>query len=182
MGPRILLGVLIGGAIGLMVGMFGQRAGGACPLTCNPYGGALYGAILGAIIASIAGSRAPGFTTSEHLISVQSEEAFEQEVLGAEAPVLVEFYTPQCGYCRMLEPALYSLANSFHGRAAVAKVNVVELEALGHRHHVEVVPTLILFAGGREVERVVGYRKEKELVALLERHAPEPAAPAGQAP
>ena len=182
MGMRILLGILLGGAVGLMVGLFGQRAGGACPLTCNPYGGALYGAILGAVIASMAGPRAPRFTPSQHLISVRSEEAFEQQVLGADTPVLVEFYTPQCGYCRMLEPVLHSLADSFHGRAAVAKVNVVDLSANGHRYHVEVVPTLLLFAGGREVERVVGYKKEKELAALLERHVPTPAATAGQAP
>ncbi len=170
MAPRIVFGILLGATVGFAIGYFGSRSGGTCPITCNPYGGAIYGAILGALIAGMWGRRTASYNVSSHLISVESEEAFEREVMQADGLVLVEFYTPGCRHCRRLEPVIHALADQFAGRALVAKVNAAELPEVARRHGIEGVPTLLLFKDGLEVDRAVGHRSEEALAALLERH------------
>jgi len=170
MGPKVLFGILLGATIGMAVGFVGRRAGGTCPLLCNPYGGAIYGAVLGALVAGMLSARPRPYAPSEHLLRVGSEEAFEGALAESQQPVLVEFYTSGCPACRRLEPELHSLADRFAGRATVAQVNAGELRALSARYGIRAVPTLLLFAGRQEKARVVGYRPQEELAALLEQH------------
>jgi thioredoxin 1 len=80
--------------------------------------------------------------------------------------VLVDFYADWCGPCRMLEPIVESLAASTP--AAVAKVDVDANQGLASQYGVRGVPTLLLFANGEAVERVVGVRSEDELSALID--------------
>lgn len=104
-------------------------------------------------------------------------ESFEQQVLHAPVPVLVDFYAPWCGPCKMLHPVLDSLAAEFAGRVKVLKVNVDEAPALAAQFDIAAVPTLLLFRDGEAVDLVEGLAPLKALRAKLEAVA-APAEPA----
>lgn len=80
---------------------------------------------------------------------------FEQEVLGAARPVAVDFMADWCGYCRRLSPALERAAQKAGQAAEVVQVDIDEGGELARRYRVDTIPTLILFAGGKETARVV---------------------------
>ena len=82
-------------------------------------------------------------------------ENFENEVMGSEIPVLVDFWASWCGPCRMLAPVLEEIAN------------VDEEPALATAYNVSVIPTLILFKGGIEEKTSVGFRPKEEIEAML---------------
>ena len=97
MTERLIFGVLLGATIGFGVGMLGARAGGACPIMCNPYIACVFGALMGALLANAA--RPPAqFTPSPYLLTIESRAAFERDVLQSDKPVLVEFYAPGCRF------------------------------------------------------------------------------------
>lgn len=100
------------------------------------------------------------------------ENQFESEVLRAESPVLVDFYTTWCGPCQMLAPVLERLSEAFSGRVKILKVNVEDEQALTMRYGVTAVPTLLLFKGGQVVETMVGFQSEQALSAKLNAVAP----------
>jgi thioredoxin 1 len=85
-----------------------------------------------------------------------NEMEFEAEVQGADRPVVVDFYAPWCGPCRMLAPVLERLAAEWSDRIRFLKVNVDEAPELAMRYGVTGVPTLMMFAGGRPVDQIVG--------------------------
>ncbi|MCS7091433.1 MAG: thioredoxin [Verrucomicrobiota bacterium] len=85
-----------------------------------------------------------------------NEFEFDNEVLASGRPVLVDFYAPWCGPCRVLAPILDRLAAEWSDRVRFVKVNVDEAPALAMRYQVHGVPTLMLFSGGRPTNRVVG--------------------------
>jgi thioredoxin len=101
-----------------------------------------------------------------------TEDRFESEVLQAAGPVLVDFYAPWCGPCKMLAPLLESLAVEFAGRVKIVKVNVDESPEPTARHGITGVPTLILFRDGRPIDSIVGLAAAKQLKAWLEKAAP----------
>lgn len=94
-------------------------------------------------------------------------ENFENEVMGSEIPVLVDFWASWCGPCRMLAPVLEEIAKEYDGKVKVGKVNVDEEPALATAYNVSVIPTLILFKGGIEQSTTVGFRPKEEIEALL---------------
>ncbi len=85
-----------------------------------------------------------------------SQENFEAEVLSSEIPVLVDFWAPWCGPCRMLGPVIDELAEEYDGSVKVCKVNVDDEGALAMEFGVMSIPTVLVFSGGKEVERVTG--------------------------
>ncbi|HEX2162825.1 MAG TPA: thioredoxin [Thermoanaerobaculia bacterium] len=85
-----------------------------------------------------------------------SDAQFEDEVLKAGTPVLVDFWAPWCGPCRMVGPVVEELAGEYAGRLKVAKVNTDDNQSRAARLGIQGIPTLIFFQGGREVDRVVG--------------------------
>ncbi|MGN0986161.1 MAG: thioredoxin [Candidatus Enterenecus sp.] len=98
---------------------------------------------------------------------VLTEENFEAEVLKADQPVLVDFWAPWCGPCRMLAPAVEQLAEEYEGRAKVGKVNVDEQPGLAVQFGIVSIPTVMVFKGGECTDTLVGLRPKEELEALL---------------
>jgi thioredoxin 1 len=82
---------------------------------------------------------------------------FEAEVLRADGPVLVDFSADWCPPCRMIEPVVAELASTHRGRLTVGRVDVDRDPEIGARYGVLGMPTLILFVGGRAVDRLVGF-------------------------
>lgn len=101
---------------------------------------------------------------------VHVEDAtFDEVVLSAELPVLVDFWAPWCMPCRMLAPTIEEIAQEYRGRLIVAKMNTDENPATPGKFGIMGIPTLILFKNGQEVDRVVGVRPKQ---ALLKQFAP----------
>lgn len=88
-------------------------------------------------------------------IKVENDD-FDATVLGAEVPVLVDFYADWCAPCRMVAPVLDQIAHDAVGRLLVAKVDTDRAPDVGARYQIRSIPTLILFRDGAEVERIVG--------------------------
>ena len=85
------------------------------------------------------------------------ETTFESEVLNSEKPVLVDFWAPWCGPCRLVSPVVESIGEAHGDKIGVAKLNTDENQELAMRYSIFSIPTLILFKDGREATRMVGY-------------------------
>jgi thioredoxin 1 len=81
---------------------------------------------------------------SEHLIHATDAD-FDQTVLASDEPVLVDFWAPWCGPCKMIAPALDELADSYAGRAKVVKIDIDQNRATAMKYHVRSIPMLLLF-------------------------------------
>lgn len=96
-----------------------------------------------------------------------TQDNFEREVLTAEKPVLVDFWAPWCGPCRMLSPVVDELAEEHNGEVYVGKVNIDEEPELATRFGVMSIPTVMLFKGGVPVSTSVGVKPKHALEAML---------------
>lgn len=86
-----------------------------------------------------------------------TDENFVAEVLRSDLPVVVDFWSPGCGPCQMLEPVIMDLASAYEGRVKVVELNAAEAGRTAARYGVMGTPTVVFFNRGREVERVVGF-------------------------
>ncbi|QJW47387.1 thioredoxin [bacterium BFN5] len=102
------------------------------------------------------------------VININGEADFNEKVLKADKPTLVDFWAPWCGPCKMVGPEVEALADIYEGKAVIAKVNVDENQQLAGKYNVMGVPTLIVLKNGEEVNRIVGYRPRKELSSALD--------------
>ncbi len=96
-----------------------------------------------------------------------TERNFEAEVLQARLPVVVDFYAPWCGPCKVLAPLLEQAAAELEGRISITKLNVDNAPGLAANYEVGGVPTLALFRHGELVDRIVGFGGPKALTAWL---------------
>jgi thioredoxin 1 len=106
---------------------------------------------------------------SDKVASV-TDSSFEKEVLQANKPVLVDFWAEWCAPCRMLAPTIDAIAEQFGANAGVVKVNVDDNTSTAQRYGIKGIPTLILFSGGKEVERVVGATSKESISRMIEKH------------
>ncbi len=94
-----------------------------------------------------------------------SETAFETEVLKSSLPVMVDFTAIWCGPCKMLEPVVAQLSKEWGGKVKVVQLDVDDNSNLAMQYGVMGVPTLILFVGGKPVQRLTGYQPKDRILA-----------------
>ncbi|MBS1812775.1 MAG: thioredoxin [Acidobacteria bacterium] len=101
-----------------------------------------------------------------------TDENFQNEVLGSDQPVLVDFWAAWCGPCRMIAPTIEAVAEKYQGKAKVMKLNVDENPNTPMQFGIRGIPTLILYKGGEVAETIVGVpgNAQATLSNLLDKH------------
>jgi thioredoxin 1 len=96
------------------------------------------------------------------------ESKFDEAVLKSEIPVMVDFWAPWCGPCRMVAPVVEELSDDYDGKVNFVKVNVDNSPKIASQYGIMSIPTLMVFKGGKPVDTIIGFRPKEELQRSLE--------------
>ena len=98
-----------------------------------------------------------------------SDNEWDVEVLSSDTPVLVDFWAPWCGPCKMVAPVVDELAEEYDGKVKFVKLNTDDNIETASKYGIRSIPTLMVFKGGEAVEQVVGFRPKSELKKSLDK-------------
>ena len=98
-----------------------------------------------------------------------SDASFDQEVLKADLPVLIDFWAPWCGPCKAISPIVEELAGQYEGKLKVVKMNVDDNPQTPSRYGVRGIPNLIIFKGGEVSDQIVGAVPKSQLIRAIDR-------------
>jgi thioredoxin 1 len=98
-----------------------------------------------------------------------TSDSFEQSVLKSDVPVLVDFWAEWCGPCKAIGPSIEQLATEYAGKAKIFKLDVDSEGDLAQQYGVMSIPALLVFKGGKEVDRMVGAAPKAQIAALIDR-------------
>ena len=104
---------------------------------------------------------------SEHIIAV-TDDSFEEDVLKADRPVLIDYWAEWCGPCKMIAPVLAEIAEEYAGKLTIAKLNIDENPGTPPRYGIRGIPTLMLFKNGNVEATKVGAVSKSQLSAFLD--------------
>ena len=111
-----------------------------------------------------------GVRMMSEFVKEVNDASFERDVLEASQPVLVDFWAEWCAPCRMLAPVVEAVAEEYAASARVVKLNVDESPGVSQRYGIKGIPTLILFKGGKEEERIVGATNRDAIARIIDKH------------
>jgi thioredoxin 1 len=97
-----------------------------------------------------------------------TDASFKSEVADSPIPVLVDFWAPWCGPCKMIAPVLEEIAQEYEGKAKIVKINIDDNQNTPAQFGVRSIPTLILFKNGNEVEKIIGAQSKDKLTAMID--------------
>ena len=102
-------------------------------------------------------------------LAINNTAEFQEKVLGSDLPVLVDFWAPWCGPCRAIAPAVAELATEYEGKARVFKIDVDQVGEVAQNYGVMSIPALLVFKGGKVVDKQVGAGPKSQIAALIDR-------------
>lgn len=97
-----------------------------------------------------------------------TDSTFQADVLDNDTPVLVDFWAPWCGPCRMVAPIVEELAEEYDGKVKFVKLNTDENPQIAGKYGIRSIPTLLVFKGGEPVSQIVGFRPKSDLAKRLD--------------